>query len=344
MTYREPIFVVIGGLGTNIRYMQPFIDEIHKELKNIPINDLNEVLNESKRTTNHNFNIINHPLMYSLPEEINLLVDVLPKDKEYILIGYSAGCSLALELTHHIKALKVFLCNPINIEKRFSTEFIEALSSFFKEEESEKELEKELEEESEKKESDVEEEYLDEFSFLIHDLHNFIHSYNGVSKKPNIEDNVLDIIGNDFFRMYVAIVTYNYWIPILWTISFIWNLLYITDQTWIMSRFYYELYGRHTGEIDYKNFIENTSTFSNTFEDIVLLIRDYVVKPNLYDLVEHCSCPIDIILGETDLYRTFTEDLHKKGGKKTNLYYMKGDHHILYRSPRESAEFITELF
>jgi surfactin synthase thioesterase subunit len=296
--------LVIGGFGTNKKYMLPFCKELHT------------ILNNKYNKEYNNIELINYALSHknTFQDEIKCIIGQLKKDESYIIIGFSVGCSIALELCSYINVLKVILCNPLNIDNQFSPEFLDAIYPERNKEEKEKEKEEEEEELY----------FLTEFYNSICD---FTNLYLGITYET---DDMID-------------APYNFWIPIIWIFKMTWNFLLQWNAIWILSRIYYECYGKMNCEIDYNGLVTKSDIFSIRFEDFLLTIREFVIKPNLYNLIDKCECPVDILVGNNDLYLEFTKTLRKENDKKTTLYYMIGDHHILYNSPVTSADFIEEL-
>ena len=346
----SPIIIIIGGFGTNYKYMVPFVKEIDIALQKIE--------------NNEKYQILYYPLTHrnNIEYETKLRLTHLSMKHEYIIIGYSAGCSLALTLSCHIKTLKLFLVNPIHID--FPTQLLEALSpkSILDEEESEGDREHEIgSDESER--SDDEDDSIVSFLCHINDLsHDMLKIYNGTIEYPIYEtENILEIVCNDLYGFYYFIVSYKFG---CWLFGLIWNMAIAMNLTWIFIRIYYELYGRYAGELNYNDIMNKTFIHAISFENITNTIYEFIAKPNLYDLIEDCPCPIDIIMGQddlscknmTELFRKIREERvegERVEGERVegemvikkndiNIFYMTGNHHILYFSPRKCAEQIID--
>jgi len=261
-------------------------------------------------------------------------IDYETLSEEYIIIGHGVGCSLALTMSCHIKTLKVFLVNPIRLD--FPTEFIEALSPL------PIRKEKGIEEKEEKDVSSI------SFLYDINKLcHNLMTLYNGIILYPIYYDeteNLIETVYNDFYRLYRYALSYRFGLYIL---GVIWDMAVFVGVSWIFAQIYYGIYG---GYKDLK--ICNMSS-----DAIRTTVYEHVVKPDLYDLIEECPCPIDITMGQDDMSRANICDLitkirrervEEEGLRKDvvqneiNISYMTGGHDILYFFPRQCAERIID--
>ena len=107
--------ILIGGLGTNTYYMKHFCDFILQYKKEIP-----EI---------HSF-----PLLHgkTIDEEVAEILSNLGDNDgyKYNVIGFSAGCSVALALAKKIQVDKIILCNPADIRHRFYPGAVDAIYDY----------------------------------------------------------------------------------------------------------------------------------------------------------------------------------------------------------------------
>jgi hypothetical protein len=262
-------------------------------------------------------------------------IDYETLSEEYIIIGHGIGCSLALTMSCHIKTLKVFLVNPIYL--RFSAEFIEALSPL--------PIRKKIGQSVEEKEVRVYESPI-LFLYDINELcHNLMELYNGIVLYPVYHDeteNLTEIVCDDFYRLYRYAMSYRFGLSIL---GAIWDMAVSVGVSWILAQIYYGIYGGY-------KYLKICNMSSDAIRTTVY---EHVAKPDLYDLIEECPCPIDII--QDDMLRAnicdliarirrerVEEEVFGKDAVKNdvNISYMTGGHDILYFFPRQCAERIID--
>jgi len=70
--------------------------------------------------------VINCALLHGKPfeEEIEAVIKRIKYNGSFVLLGFSTGCMIVLELSKRIKTEFIILCNPAEILTRFSYEFI----------------------------------------------------------------------------------------------------------------------------------------------------------------------------------------------------------------------------
>ena len=120
--------ILIGGLGTNTYYMEHFCGFLrhyydahcHIEIFNFPLNHGQPIEQE---------------VAYILNElgQGNVAVEREEVDtsrKKYNIIGFSAGCSVALTLAKFINHDKIILCNPADIRHRFYKSAVDAIYDY----------------------------------------------------------------------------------------------------------------------------------------------------------------------------------------------------------------------
>jgi len=121
--------ILIGGLGTNTYYMEHFCGFLrhcygthcHIQILNFPLNHGETVEQE-----------VAH-ILKELGKSVIAETKVDKADdyqNKYNIIGFSAGCSVALTLAKFINHDKIILCNPADIRHRFYKSAVDAIYDY----------------------------------------------------------------------------------------------------------------------------------------------------------------------------------------------------------------------
>jgi len=118
--------ILIGGLGTTTHYMEHFCGFMHQYIGTLSDSDP--------------IQIYNFPLLHgkTVDEEVAHILSELASSSSlsadcivtYNIIGFSAGCSVALSLAKHLSTHKIILCNPADIRHRFYAGAVDAIYDY----------------------------------------------------------------------------------------------------------------------------------------------------------------------------------------------------------------------